>query len=69
MKNYHKNARILNMDFVFMVDQIKFGEQWHMSIWILFKFKFGVNLQIPLQHISFKWNAQHIATMKITLQL
>ena len=58
---------ILNMDFVFMFDQFKLGEQKHMFIWTPFKFKFGVNLQIPLQHTSFKWNAQHIATMNITL--
>src|SRR3954470_8872304 len=26
------------------------GEQWHMCIWILFKFKFGVISQMTLQH-------------------
>ena len=56
------------MDFVSMFEQFKLGEQWHKCIWILFKFQFGVNLQIPLQHTSFKWNFQHIATMNITLQ-
>ena len=47
MENYQKNARILNMDIVFMFVQFKLGEQWQMSIWTSFKFKIGVNLQIP----------------------
>src|SRR4051812_11977165 len=67
MQNYQKNAKILNMNFVFMFDHFKVGEQWHMCIWIPFKFKFGVNLENPLQCTSFKWKAQHLSTMNITL--
>src|SRR4051812_43428883 len=55
------------MHFVFMFDHFKMGEEWHMSIWTPFKFKLGVNLQKPLQCTSFKWNAQHIITMNMTL--
>ena len=67
MQNYQKNVRILNMDFVFMFDKFKLDEQKQRCIWTSFKFKFGVNSQIPLQRTSFKWNCPHIATI-ITLQ-
>ena len=56
------------MDFTFKFDKFQMGEQRQMCIWTSFKFKFEVNLQIPLQHTSLKWNAQHIGTMNITLQ-
>jgi len=56
------------MDFVFMFDQFKLGEQRQMCIWTSFEFKFGVNLQMPLQPTYFKWNCQHIVTMNTTLQ-
>src|SRR3954470_13103223 len=56
----------MNIDFVFMFDHFKMGEQWHMCIWILFKFKCGVNLQMTLHSTSLKWNCQHIVTMNIT---
>ena len=68
MYNYQKNARILNMHFVFMFNHFKMGEQLHMCIWTPFKFKFGDVLQIPLQCTSFKWNDQQIVTMYIILQ-
>src|SRR3954465_4585610 len=55
------------MHFVFMFDQFKLGEQWHVCIWTPCQVKFGDVLQIPLQCTSFKWNDQHIATMNITL--
>ena len=54
--------------FFFMFYQFKLGEQWHLSIWLYFEFKFGVNLQMTLNSTSFNWNCQHIVTMNITLQ-
>ena len=56
------------MDFVFMFEQFKLGEQRQMCIWSSFKFRFEVNLQMPLQPTSFKWNCPHNATMNTTLQ-
>ena len=67
MQNYQKNARILNMHFVFMDDHLKMGDKWNMCIWSPFKFKFGDVLQILLQWTCFKWNAQHISTMNIII--
>ena len=66
MKHYQKNARILNMHFVFMFDHIKMGEQWQF-IWTLFEFKFGVEFANSLQCTSIKWNWQDINTMYIIL--
>ena len=54
------------MDSVFMFDKVKLGEQWHLSIWLKFEFKFKVNLQMTLHSTSFKWNCTNIATMNIT---
>ena len=67
MYNYQKNARNVNMDFDFMFDQFKLGEQKHLSIWHYFEFKFGVNFQMTLHSTSFKWNCTNIATMNSTL--
>ena len=61
MQNYQKNARILNIHFVFMFDHFKMGEKWHMCIWNPFEFKFGVELQALLQCTSFKWNVNTLA--------
>ena len=56
------------MHFVFMFDHFKMGEQWHMCIWILIKFQFGVILQMTLQHTSFKWFHPHIREFTSPLQ-
>ena len=58
----------MNMDFVFMFDQFKLDEQCKTFIWLKFKFKFGVILQMTLQHTSFKWFHPHIRDFTSPLQ-
>src|SRR3954465_8010111 len=65
MKNYQKNARIMNMQFVFMFDHFKMGEQKQMSIWHNLNLNLEFEFANPLQYTSIKWNCQQTSTIYI----
>src|SRR4051812_3720287 len=56
------------MHFVFMFDQIKFGEQWQPCICILLKFKLELEFAIHLHYTPFKWNNSYISDTYIKFQ-
>src|SRR4051812_46133950 len=56
MKNYQKNARIKNMQFVFMIDHFKIGEKKQMCIWLNLKLNLEFEFAIQLQYTSIKLN-------------
>ena len=56
MKKYNKNARIMNMQFVFMFDHFKMGEQKQMCIWLNLNLNLKFEFTIQLPYTSFKWN-------------
>src|SRR3954468_15871623 len=69
MKNYHKNARIKNMPFVFMFDHFKMGEQKQMCIWLNFNLNLEFEFAIQLQYTSIKMNLPQTSTLYIMVNL
>src|SRR4051812_11444939 len=65
MKNYQKNARIKNMQFVFMFDHFKMGEQKQMCIWLNLNLNLEFEFASPLQYTSIKLNCQQTSTIYI----
>ena len=65
MKNYQKNARINNMQFVFMFDQLLMGEQWQMHIWLIWKPYLEFEFAFQMQYTSIKMNLPQISTLHI----
>src|SRR4051794_8665314 len=61
MKNYQKNARIKNVQFVFMFDHFKMGEQKQMCIWLNLNLEFEIAIQ--LQYTSIKMNFPQTSTL------
>src|SRR4051812_24092470 len=58
----------MNMQYVFMFDQVFLGEQWQQGICIPFKFKMEFEFAKPLQYTSFNWNHPHINATYIKFQ-
>ena len=56
MKNYQKNSRIMNMQFVFKFDKFKMGEQKQMCIWLNLNLNLKFEFAIQLQYTSIKLN-------------
>src|SRR3954463_11180342 len=56
MKNYQKNARIKNMQFVSMFDHFKMGEQKKMCIRLNLNLNLEFEFAIQLQYTSIKMN-------------
>ena len=63
MKNYQKNARIKNMQFIFMFDHSKMGEQKQMCIWLNLNLNLEFEFAIQLQDTSIKWNLPQTSTL------
>src|SRR4051812_43767521 len=64
MKNYKKNARIKNIQLVFMFNHFKMGEQRKMCIWL----NLNLNLEFELQYTSIKLNLPQTSTLYIMEQ-
>src|SRR4051812_2467113 len=65
MKNYQKNARIKKMQFSFMFDQFKMGEQKKMCICLNLNLNLEFEFANPLQYTSVKLNLPQTSTTYI----
>ena len=65
MKNYQKNARIMNMQLVSMFDHFKMGEQWQRCIWLNLNLNLEFEFAIQLQYTSIKMNFPQTSTLHI----
>ena len=64
MKNYHKNARIKNMQ-KNMFDHFKMGEQKQMCIWLNLNLNLKFEFAIQLQYTSIKLNFPQTSSIHI----
>ena len=55
----------MNMQFIFMFDHFKMGEQKQMCIWHNLNSNMEFEFVILLQYTSFKWNHQQTSTIYI----
>ena len=65
MKNYQKNARNMDMQFFFMFDHFKMGEQQQMCIWHILNSNLEFEFANLLQYTSIKWNCQQTSSIYI----
>src|SRR4051812_12189257 len=69
MKNYHKNARIKNMQKKIMFEHFKMGKQKQMCIWLNLKLNLEFVFAIQLQYTSIKLNFPQTSSMYILYNL
>ena len=65
MKSYYKNARIMNMQFVFMFDHFKMGEQKEMCIMLNLNLNLEFEFAFQMQYTSFKLNVPQTSSIYI----
>ena len=65
MKNYQKNARIKNMQLVFMFDHFKMGEQYKTCIWLNWNLNLEFEFAFQMQYTPIKMNMLPTSTIHI----
>ena len=67
MKNYQNNARIKNIQLVFMFDHFKMGELRQMCIWLNLNLNLNLEFEfaIQLQYTSIKMKLPQISSLHI----